>query len=109
MVDQVGGTHYQRLEYQTWDLIEDLHIDYFTGNIIKYISRYKNKNGNEDLKKAKSYAEKMIEDRIEIQIVDSKSLIKKYLSQFDEDTRMLLDLVFNKELDALIDLFRYVG
>jgi hypothetical protein len=34
---------------------------YFTGNVIKYISRYKHKNGVEDLKKAQVYLGKLIE------------------------------------------------
>jgi hypothetical protein len=30
-------------------------MDFLEGNVIKYISRYKNKNGLDDLKKANSY------------------------------------------------------
>jgi hypothetical protein len=36
-------------------------MNYLEGNIIKYVSRYKNKNGIEDLNKAKWYLEKLIE------------------------------------------------
>ena len=36
---------------------------YLQGNIIKYLWRYRYKNGVEDLKKAKWYLEKMIEEK----------------------------------------------
>ena len=35
--------------------------DFLEGNIIKYVTRYKNKNGVEDLIKAKKYIDKLIE------------------------------------------------
>jgi hypothetical protein len=34
---------------------------FFIGNVIKYVSRYKEKNGLEDLKKARFYLDKLIE------------------------------------------------
>ena len=36
-------------------------MDFLEGNIIKYVTRYKYKNGIEDLKKAKQYIERLIE------------------------------------------------
>jgi len=36
---------------------------YLQGNIIKYLWRYRYKNGNEDLKKAQWYLNKLIEER----------------------------------------------
>ncbi|MCW1937533.1 DUF3310 domain-containing protein [Pseudomonas sp. MDMC_285] len=36
-------------------------IGYFEGNVIKYVSRWRKKNGIEDLKKAKHYLELLIE------------------------------------------------
>ena len=37
------------------------NLDFTEGNIVKYIVRYKLKNGNEDLEKAKDYLERLIE------------------------------------------------
>lgn len=34
---------------------------FFIGNVIKYVCRYKYKNGLEDLKKARDYLERLIE------------------------------------------------
>ena len=57
---QIGGGHYKQ-KIQTWDFISVNNIPYLEGNIIKYVVRYKRKNGLEDLNKAKHYLEKLIE------------------------------------------------
>lgn len=38
---------------------------YLAGNVIKYVWRYRNKNGTEDLKKARWYLERLISSREE--------------------------------------------
>ncbi len=58
---QVAGNHYQ-LPIEPWDYITRNKLGYLEGNIIKYISRYKRKNGIEDLHKAMHYLEKLIEE-----------------------------------------------
>ena len=58
---QVGGTHYQ-LPIQPVEYIIKNNLGYIEGNIIKYITRYKNKNGVEDLKKAQHYIKMLIEE-----------------------------------------------
>lgn len=58
---QVGGDHYQ-MAIQPIDYITKNQLGYIEGNIIKYVSRYKNKNGIEDLKKAQHYLEMLIEE-----------------------------------------------
>ena len=58
---QIGGNHYSKKAIQPWDYIVSNNMGYLSGNIIKYVSRYKDKNGIEDLKKAMHYLEKLIE------------------------------------------------
>lgn len=59
---QVGGSHYNDgLPMQHWDLVALFKLDYFQGNITKYIFRWRKKNGVEDLRKAMHYLEKYIE------------------------------------------------
>jgi hypothetical protein len=58
---QIGGSHYVGKKIQPWDYIIANNLGYLEGNIIKYISRYKDKNGLEDVLKAKQYIEKLIE------------------------------------------------
>ena len=40
---QVGGSHYTKQGIQTWDYIAANEIGYFEGNVIKYVSRWKQK------------------------------------------------------------------
>ena len=58
---QIGGTHYQEKSIQPWDYIIANNIGYLEGNVIKYVSRWKQKGGVEDLKKARHYLDKLIE------------------------------------------------
>lgn len=60
---QVGGSHYKKkLGEQHWDRIWRLYgHGYFVGCATKYLERYKDKNGVEDLKKALHYVQKLIE------------------------------------------------
>ena len=57
---QTGGTHYQ-VAIQPWDYIIANDLGYLEGNVIKYVTRYKNKGGIEDLRKAQHYLTKLIE------------------------------------------------
>lgn len=59
---QVAGNHYKGKEIQPWDAITAwFGPGYLAGNIIKYVSRYEQKNGLEDLAKAQHYLAKLIE------------------------------------------------
>lgn len=53
---QVGGNHYKGLVYQPVAFATDTKMNFIQGSIIKYVSRFKNKNGREDLDKAKHFA-----------------------------------------------------
>lgn len=58
---QVGGDHYRTKSIQPWDFIAANDLGFFEGNIVKYVSRWRTKNGVEDLKKARHYLDKLIE------------------------------------------------
>ena len=58
---QVAGDHYKRQGIQPWDYIAANQLDFFQGNIIKYVTRWKFKDGISDLLKAKHVLEKYIE------------------------------------------------
>lgn len=46
---------------EMWDYAYTHKLDFFEGNIVKYVTRWKTKNGIEDLKKAKQYLDKLIQ------------------------------------------------
>lgn len=58
---QHGGTHYKGKPIEPWDYIAANGIGFFEGNAIKYLSRWRDKGGIEDLKKARHYIDKLIE------------------------------------------------
>jgi hypothetical protein len=58
---QVGGNHYKDLPIQPVEYIYANALGYFEGNVVKYISRWRKKNGIADLEKAKHYIELLIE------------------------------------------------
>lgn len=58
---QVGGEHYKSKGIQPIQYIFKNDLGFCEGNIVKYVTRYKDKNGVEDLKKAKHYIELLIE------------------------------------------------
>lgn len=62
----VNPAHYRIYKLETIDNIQNSmtheeFVGYLKGNIKKYIDRYQNKNGSEDLKKARWYLNKLIE------------------------------------------------
>ena len=65
-IDMVNSpAHYNKAGIETIDIIQSVTGDgfesYLQGNILKYMCRYKYKNGTEDLDKAKWYLNRLIE------------------------------------------------
>jgi hypothetical protein len=52
--------HYTQGSIECWDYIVSHEMGYLEGNIIKYITRYKDKGGAEDLLKARAYLDRLI-------------------------------------------------
>ena len=59
--NQVSGDHYKEMAIQPVEFIHSNGIGYMEGNVIKYVSRWRRKNGIYDLEKAKHYIELLIE------------------------------------------------
>jgi hypothetical protein len=59
--EQVGGDHYRNKAIQPWDYIASNNLGYLEGCVIKYVSRYKEKGGMQDLEKAAHYLQKLME------------------------------------------------
>ena len=63
---QVGGAHYRKnTAYQHWDLVADTGMNYYTAQVTKYLTRWRSKNGAEDVRKALHYCDKLISLREE--------------------------------------------
>lgn len=60
---QHGGEHYKKAQFQPWDW-DRYGVGSLECNVIKYVTRYRDKNGSEDLKKAHHYVLKLMEEYI---------------------------------------------
>ena len=58
---QEGGSHYKDLPIQPVEYIHANGLSYFEGNVVKYVTRWRKKNGLADLKKARHYIDLLIE------------------------------------------------
>jgi hypothetical protein len=58
---QVSGDHYKKLKIQPVEYIHANNIPFLEGNVIKYVTRWKDKAGIPDLEKAKHCIELLIE------------------------------------------------
>lgn len=58
---QVGGDHYKKLKIQPVEYILANNLGYVEGNVVKYITRWKDKGGVQDLEKIKHYCDLLIE------------------------------------------------
>jgi len=59
--EQVGGIHYKDLAIQPIEYIFRNNLSFPQANVVKYITRYKDKNGAEDVKKAIHYYQLILE------------------------------------------------
>lgn len=59
--EQAGGRHYLDFVIQPVEFIHQNKIPYIEGNVIKYVSRWRDKGGLQDLHKAKHYINLLIE------------------------------------------------
>ena len=61
-MDNINPRHYTELKISPLEYIKANHLDWNVANVVKYVSRYKSKNGIEDLKKARWYLDDLIKD-----------------------------------------------
>lgn len=64
--EQIGGSHYLSKSVQPWEAMESWMSEeafkgFIWGNVIKYIARWEDKGGRQDLEKARHYLDKLIE------------------------------------------------
>ena len=75
MNDNINPTYYRK-GIETTDYIVSHSMNYLEGNIIKYVTRYKDKGGLEDLKKAEWYLTRLKKDYLD----DIKDQIQQEVS-----------------------------
>lgn len=86
--------HYQNGSIEPIDYILSNNLGFCEGNVIKYVSRWKYKNGIEDLRKAMTYLEFLINE------VESKKEVTNYSNSND----IVPDDIWNELLDNSVQL-----
>lgn len=61
MNNQIGGNHYKDLPMQPVDFAVKAELNFIQGSIVKYVSRFRKKNGKQDIDKAIHFAQLAIE------------------------------------------------
>lgn len=105
---QVGGTHYKHQSYQHWDFAVDMagNDAYLKGCASKYVIRYKDKNGLEDLRKALHYIDKIEEVRCPVTICDynyrtiTQKLLSNFVSQLEPTVGKIVTAIYYNDLDV---------
>lgn len=84
---QVGGSHYESLQIEPIELFVKYNINWFQGEVIKYCSRFLNKNGKQDLLKAIQVCDLADSLGLSVRPLFSIELdmdfLNKYISQFE--------------------------
>ena len=58
---QVGGDHYRKLRIQPAEYITACGLNYLAGSAVKYVTRYRDKGGAQDIRKAIHCLELLLE------------------------------------------------
>jgi len=58
---QVGGNHYREKSIQPITYIHANNLSFCSGNVVKYITRYKDRGGADDVRKALHYCQLILE------------------------------------------------
>jgi len=69
---QIGGSHYKDFHIQPYEFISKNNLSFFQGNVVKYVCRYLQKNGIEDIQKIIHYCELEIKKMKDMRGKDDK-------------------------------------
>lgn len=103
---QIGGTHYKKgTGLQHWDLVALFEWDYFQAQIIKYVMRWKDKGGIQDLEKSMHVTAKYIEiiklrERGSLSIEILREALKE-LGLEDEARRVIIETLVGERANEI--------
>lgn len=89
---QVGGSHYKNLKIQPIELLRPYEFGFCEGNIIKYVTRYKDKGGKKDLEKAIQYIDFILEMPVSLGNVISMAIT--YCAENDLDKYQTMAVMY---------------
>jgi len=69
-MNNINPDYYKKGKIEVTDFIIDQQLSFIEGNIIKYVTRYKDKSGIQDLRKCRWYIDKLIETQMDIKLLE---------------------------------------
>lgn len=108
---QVAGNHYGKITYQHWDFAVDVDLSYLIGCASKYVTRWRDKNGVQDLEKALHYLQKAEETDVlamegdrgdlaalkrftaQLPELESRAVVAMCSNEYEEAARIIADLI----------------
>lgn len=110
LAEQIGGVHYKGMKIEPVELWAALDLNAFQGSIVKYVMRYKDKNGKQDLLKAKHYIDYIKQFTPKTFTPDTKEAAD-YLDRFIKENELsekvkdiIVDVVYEDYDDALLKI-----
>lgn len=102
---QIAGDHYKKVSYQHWNMVNEANLGYILGCATKYISRWQDKNGLEDLRKSIHYLEKADEDLLlPEENPEYYKYFKLFYTQFGNKEQEIFELIWLCEYGEAIKL-----
>lgn len=107
---QVGGQHYKDCKIQPVEFMHANGMGYCEGAVVKYITRYKKKNGLQDLLKARHFIDLLISleypDQAigELQPQENNMTQGQWVKEQFEDIRILVDRLAKTKINHDCDL-----
>lgn len=100
-----GGDHYAKVKIEPIEYIQANSLNFCEGNVVKYITRHRYKNGLEDLKKAMDYLAREIENTYGVKVnFDFKSEKISSVWQFNpEGVRPLSKMDGLDQIKVVVD------
>jgi hypothetical protein len=110
--------HYNFSKVEVIEIIDAFNLDFYLGNVVKYVSRYGHKNGLEDLNKADWYLNRFLKKELSItkieQTEESDKLLKEFLdnANFNFSQYSLIKNVctgnYHEAHECLVRLMKFV-
>lgn len=95
---QVGGEHYSKGGIQPIHFTETNNLTFSEGNVVKYITRYKHKNGLQDLEKVDHY----------LDFIEKYSETDRCYSEVDIDEYCVSNEFNEYQTNVLCSMFNYL-
>jgi hypothetical protein len=104
---QIAGDHYKKYgDLQPWDVVVKWNLGYLEGTALKYIARWRDKGGIDDIKKAIHFLEKLVEISTPVSHTSAAPMGGVLKSQSEQLKPM--DLHLNERFHGVVEPFEYL-